>query len=75
MKQYAQNIAKVLYLIMFFFLINISYSNEMLYECYIMNTVQGKEIIEYFINQLKEEGIIYVAPWKDPNEMSEKNEG
>lgn len=74
MKQYAQNIAKVLYLIMFFFLNNISYSNE-IHECYIMNIVQGKEIIEYFINQLKEEGIIYVAPWEDPNEMSKKDEG
>ena len=73
MKQYAQNIAKVLYLIMFI-LNNIFYSNE-IYECYIMNIVQGKEIIEYFINQLKEEGIIYVAPWKDPNEMAEKDEG
>lgn len=40
-----------------------------------MNIVQGKEIIEYFINQLKEEGIIYVAPWEDPNEMSKKDEG
>lgn len=37
MKQYAQNIAKVLYLIMFF-LNNIFYSNE-IYECYIMNIV------------------------------------
>ncbi|XP_043788233.1 protein real-time isoform X1 [Apis laboriosa] len=42
---------------------------------YAQNIAKGKEIIEYFINQLKEEGIIYVAPWKDPNEMSEKNEG
>ena len=26
---------------------------------------KGKEIIEYFIDQLKQEGITYVAPWKE----------
>ncbi|XP_050581132.1 protein real-time isoform X3 [Bombus affinis] len=42
---------------------------------YAQNIAKGKEIIEYFINQLKEEGIVYVPPWKDPNDISEKNEG
>ncbi|XP_048265922.1 protein real-time isoform X1 [Bombus terrestris] len=42
---------------------------------YAQNIAKGKEIIEYFINQLKEEGIVYVPPWKDPNDISEKDEG
>ncbi|XP_050470761.1 protein real-time isoform X2 [Bombus huntii] len=42
---------------------------------YAQNIAKGKEIIEYFINQLKEEGIVYVPPWEDPNDISEKNEG
>ncbi|XP_015586213.1 protein real-time isoform X2 [Cephus cinctus] len=33
---------------------------------YAQNIAKGKEIIEYFVNQLKEEGITYVAPWVDP---------
>ncbi|XP_017767574.1 PREDICTED: protein real-time isoform X3 [Eufriesea mexicana] len=41
---------------------------------YAQNIAKGKEIIEYFINQLQEEGIVYVAPWKDLNESSEKEE-
>ena len=28
--------------------------------------LQGKEIVEYFINELKEEGVTYAEPWKDP---------
>ncbi|XP_025987981.1 protein real-time isoform X2 [Solenopsis invicta] len=39
---------------------------------YAQNIAKGKEIIEYFINQLKEEGITYVAPWKDPLEKSKE---
>lgn len=39
-----------------------------------MFNLQGKEIIEYFVNKLKEEGITYVAPWKDSQERSEKEE-
>ncbi|XP_071876520.1 real-time [Bombus fervidus] len=42
---------------------------------YAQNIAKGKEIIEYFINQLKEEGIVYVPPWKDPSDTSEKDEG
>lgn len=41
---------------------------------YAQNIAKGKEIIEYFINQLKEEGITYVAEWKDPEETSVNNE-
>ncbi|XP_076163414.1 real-time isoform X2 [Ptiloglossa arizonensis] len=40
---------------------------------YAQNIAKGKEIIEYFINKLREEGIVYVAPWKDPNESSLNN--
>ncbi|XP_012261894.2 protein real-time isoform X2 [Athalia rosae] len=32
---------------------------------YAQNIAKGKEIIEYFINELKEEGITYVEPWTD----------
>ncbi|XP_060816682.1 protein real-time isoform X2 [Bombus pascuorum] len=42
---------------------------------YAQNIAKGKEIIEYFINQLKEEGIVYVPPWKDPSDTSEEDEG
>ncbi|KAG5313219.1 RETM protein, partial [Pseudoatta argentina] len=35
---------------------------------------KGKEIIEYFINQLKDEGITYVAPWEDPQKRSSEEE-
>ncbi|CAK9795902.1 Protein real-time [Anthophora quadrimaculata] len=42
---------------------------------YAQNIAKGKEIIEFFINQLKEEGIIYVAPWKDTNETSAEDQG
>ena len=38
--------------------------------------LKGKEIIEFFINQLKEEGITHAEPWQDPlkdvNEDEEK---
>ncbi|XP_046605999.1 protein real-time [Neodiprion virginianus] len=34
---------------------------------YAQNIAKGKEIIEYFVNQLKEEGITYVEPWTDPS--------
>ncbi|KAL7289682.1 hypothetical protein TKK_0016406 [Trichogramma kaykai] len=33
---------------------------------YAQNIAKGKEIIEYFVNQLKDEGITYVEPWRDP---------
>ncbi|CAK9829833.1 Protein real-time [Anthophora retusa] len=42
---------------------------------YAQNIAKGKEIIEFFVNQLKEEGIIYVAPWKDTNETSAEDQG
>ncbi|CAG7668652.1 unnamed protein product [Allacma fusca] len=32
---------------------------------YSANIAKGKEIIEFFIDQLKQEGITYVAPWED----------
>lgn len=41
---------------------------------YAQNIAKGKEIIEYFINKLKEEGITYVPPWKDPQEGSSEEE-
>ncbi|GAB1868948.1 Protein real-time [Camponotus japonicus] len=41
---------------------------------YAQNIAKGKEIIEYFINELKEEGITYVPPWKDPQEGSSEEE-
>ncbi|XP_014469137.1 PREDICTED: protein real-time [Dinoponera quadriceps] len=41
---------------------------------YAQNIAKGKEIIEFFINQLKEEGITYVSPWKDPQEKSPEEE-
>lgn len=41
---------------------------------YAQNIAKGKEIIEYFVNELKQEGIIYVPPWKDLDEDSAKNE-
>ncbi|XP_076239595.1 real-time [Calliopsis andreniformis] len=41
---------------------------------YAQNIAKGKEIIEYFINELKQEGIIYVPPWKDVDEGSAKGE-
>ncbi|KYN12771.1 Protein real-time [Trachymyrmex cornetzi] len=41
---------------------------------YAQNIAKGKEIIEYFINQLKEEGITYVAPWDDPQKRSSEEE-
>ena len=28
---------------------------------------QGKEVIEYYINELLSEGITYIPPWTDPN--------
>ncbi|EFN83960.1 protein real-time isoform X2 [Harpegnathos saltator] len=41
---------------------------------YAQNIAKGKEIIEFFINQLKEEGITYVSPWKDSQEKSPEEE-
>ncbi|EFN74781.1 Protein real-time [Camponotus floridanus] len=41
---------------------------------YAQNIAKGKEIIEYFINEMKEEGITYVPPWKDPQEGSSEEE-
>ncbi|XP_071573712.1 protein real-time [Temnothorax nylanderi] len=41
---------------------------------YAQNIAKGKEIIEYFVNQLKEDGITYVAPWEDPRERSSEEE-
>ncbi|XP_051173287.1 protein real-time [Leptopilina boulardi] len=42
---------------------------------YAQNIAKGKEIIEFFINQLKEDGITYVAPWVPPEkEPSIKDE-
>ncbi|XP_034942017.1 protein real-time [Chelonus insularis] len=35
---------------------------------YAQNIAKGKEIIEYFINELKEQGITYVAPWVEPQQ-------
>lgn len=32
--------------------------------------MQGKEIIEHFVKELKDEGITYVEPWTDPKEKS-----
>ncbi|KAG7199884.1 hypothetical protein KM043_014330 [Ampulex compressa] len=42
---------------------------------YAQNIAKGKEIIEYFIKQLKDEGVTYVEPWRDPEEASSKMEG
>lgn len=33
---------------------------------YTQMTLKGKEIIEHFVNQLKEEGITHVERWRDP---------
>ncbi|KZC14526.1 Protein real-time [Dufourea novaeangliae] len=41
---------------------------------YAQNIAKGKEIIEYFINELKDEGIVYVAPWMDPKQESVKED-
>ncbi|XP_029168276.1 protein real-time isoform X1 [Nylanderia fulva] len=41
---------------------------------YAQNIAKGKEIIEFFINQMKEEGITFVSPWKDPQEGSSEEE-
>jgi hypothetical protein len=29
--------------------------------------LQGKEIIEHFINELKKEGVTYLPPWSEPH--------
>ncbi|XP_076654861.1 real-time isoform X1 [Halictus rubicundus] len=42
---------------------------------YAQNIAKGKEIIEYFINELKQEGIVYVAPWKKPSLCSQEEDG
>ncbi|XP_053598796.1 protein real-time isoform X1 [Microplitis demolitor] len=36
---------------------------------YAQNIAKGKEIIEYFINELKEQGVTYVAPWVEPEKV------
>ncbi|CAG5090199.1 Similar to retm: Protein real-time (Aedes aegypti) [Cotesia congregata] len=41
---------------------------------YAQNIAKGKEIIEYFINELKEQGVTYVAPWVDPEKNPPKDE-
>lgn len=66
MKQYAQNIAKVMHIFNSFYYTDVGY-NDYIY-------LKGKEIIEYFIDQLKEEGITYVPSWKDPQEGSSEEE-
>nr|CAD7199101.1 unnamed protein product [Timema douglasi] len=33
---------------------------------YTQNIAKGKEIIEYFVNELKNEGLTYVPPWTEP---------
>lgn len=38
---------------------------------YTQMTLKGKEIIEYFIDELKKEGITHVDIWKDDNSESE----
>ncbi|XP_014217532.1 protein real-time isoform X2 [Copidosoma floridanum] len=35
---------------------------------YAQNIAKGKEIIDFFVSQLNEEGITHVEPWKDPLE-------
>ncbi|KAK0159532.1 hypothetical protein PV327_010972 [Microctonus hyperodae] len=40
---------------------------------YAQNISKGKEIIEYFIGELKEQGVIYVEPWVDPEKVSASN--
>lgn len=42
---------------------------------YAQNIAKGKEIIEYFVNQLREEGITYVPPWQDPEEEIGEEKG
>lgn len=42
---------------------------------YAQNIAKGKEIIEFFVNQLSEEGITYVPPWQDPEEEAGEEEG
>lgn len=34
---------------------------------YAQNIKKGKEVIEYYINELISEGITYIPPWTDPN--------
>lgn len=36
---------------------------------YAQNIAKGKEIIEHFVNQLRDEGITYVPPWTDTEEI------
>ncbi|XP_012273118.1 protein real-time [Orussus abietinus] len=42
---------------------------------YAQNIAKGKEIIEHFVNELKQEGINYVEPWHDPEETPEPKNG
>ncbi|XP_076764720.1 protein real-time-like isoform X2 [Xylocopa sonorina] len=42
---------------------------------YAQNISKGREIIEYFVNQLKEEGIVHVTPWVDTNKLGGKDDG
>jgi hypothetical protein len=35
------------------------------FHCFLL--LQGKEVIEYYINELISEGITYIPPWTDPN--------
>ncbi|KAK0160329.1 hypothetical protein PV328_007754 [Microctonus aethiopoides] len=40
---------------------------------YAQNISKGKEIIEYFIGELKEQGVTYVEPWVDPEKVLTSN--
>lgn len=35
-----------------------------------MTVFQGKEVIEYYINELLSEGVTHIPPWTSPQEMS-----
>jgi hypothetical protein len=35
---------------------------------------QGKEIIEHFINELKNEGVTCLPPWSEPNKAIRDDE-
>lgn len=36
---------------------------------YSQNVATGKEVIEHFIKELKNEGITYVPPWQPPESL------
>ena len=42
---------------------------------YSLSVAKGKEVIDYFIKELKNEGVTYVAPWQPPeNDEKEADE-